>query len=70
MLCCIKSLRKKKESSLALARRVDERFHVLEERLPPEQLGAARDAAAQANLDDLVEQALAAVSVVTPPVRV
>ena len=42
----------------------------LEERLPPEQLGAARDAAAQANLDDLVEQALAAVSVVTPPVRV
>ena len=42
----------------------------LEERLPPEQLGAARDAAAQANLDDLVEQALAAVSVVTPPVSV
>jgi len=38
----------------------------LEEGLPPEQLAVARDAAANASLDDLVEQALAAVSVVTP----
>ena len=42
----------------------------LEAELPPEQLAAARDAAAPASLDDLVEQALAAVSVVTPPVSV
>ena len=37
----------------------------LEAKLPPEQLAAVRDAAAQASLDDLAEQALAAVSVVT-----
>jgi tetratricopeptide (TPR) repeat protein len=42
----------------------------LEAKLPPEQLAAACDAAAQANLDDLVEQALAAVSAVTPAASV
>ena len=38
----------------------------LEEELTPEQVAAARDAAARANLDDLVEEALAAISVATP----
>ena len=38
----------------------------LEEQLPPEQLDAARDAAARTTLEDLVEQAFAAVSAVTP----
>jgi predicted ATPase/class 3 adenylate cyclase len=38
----------------------------VETELSPEELAAARDAAAQANLADLVEQALTAVSVVAP----
>jgi hypothetical protein len=39
----------------------------LEEELPPEQLDAARDAAARTTLEDLVEQAFAAMSVAMTP---
>ena len=41
----------------------------LEETLPPAELAAARAATAEAGLDDLVEQALAAVSEPDPALR-